>query len=92
MAIVSKHGIDYLGALLQSPHRTNQEQAIWALGNIAGENFKFRDMVLESGVLKTIIHILQHTSIYTVLKSCVWCIANMCRGHPQPPLSKVQPV
>ena len=33
--------------LLKNPRIEIIEQSIWALGNIAGDNYKLRDLVLE---------------------------------------------
>lgn len=38
-------------ALLGSQYEDVQEQAVWALGNIAGDSPECRDHVLDSGVL-----------------------------------------
>lgn len=37
--------------LLSSHHEDVQEQAVWALGNIAGDSPLFRDHLINSGIL-----------------------------------------
>jgi len=41
--------------LLSSPHEDVQEQAVWALGNIAGDSPECRDYVLNNGVLTPLL-------------------------------------
>lgn len=41
--------------LLSSPVDDVQEQAVWALGNIAGDSSECRDYVLESGVMEPLL-------------------------------------
>ena len=41
--------------LLSSDYQDVQEQAVWALGNIAGDGPEFRDQVLASGILPPLI-------------------------------------
>ena len=90
-SILKKGGIKILKNVLKSPHRPNKEQAIWAIGNIAGENFALRNLVLDEGVLPIVAQILVEETVYSLLKSAVWCLANLCRGKPQPPLMHVAP-
>lgn len=44
--LIDKGTIPILVELLKSPHIEVIEQAIWGLGNIAGDNPKVRDMVI----------------------------------------------
>ena len=44
--------------LLQSPDEDVWEQAVWALGNIAGESTDFRNLVLQSGGLGGFVNLL----------------------------------
>lgn len=41
--------------LLSSPVDDVQEQAVWALGNIAGDSSECRDYVLNSGVMQPLL-------------------------------------
>lgn len=41
--------------LLSSPYEDVQEQAVWALGNIAGDSSECRDYVLNSGVMEPLL-------------------------------------
>jgi hypothetical protein len=50
--------VKILAELLNSPHLEVVEQAIWALGNIAGDSNKVRDLVINAGVIEPIANIL----------------------------------
>ena len=42
--------------LLVTPNDDVREQAVWALGNIAGDSVDCRDMVLKCGALQPLLH------------------------------------
>lgn len=42
-------------ALLSTEYEDVQEQAVWALGNIAGDSPECRDHVLDSGILPPLL-------------------------------------
>lgn len=50
--LVKKNVIGALKVSLNSFHVANQEQAFWALGNIAADDHKFRDLIIKEGKLK----------------------------------------
>jgi len=60
------------------------DQAMWGLGNIAGESAKYRDMVLATGVLPIIVTKLQAASAPSLatLRIGVWFLANLFRLSP----------
>ncbi len=45
--------------LLDSPHPRIVEQAVWALGNIAGDGPAARDLVLSYGVMPRLLKLIQ---------------------------------
>jgi hypothetical protein len=45
----------FIRQLVESPHDDVKEQAIWALGNIAGDSPECRDFVLNSGALMPLL-------------------------------------
>lgn len=45
-------------SLLSSPDADISEQAIWALGNIAGDCSYYRDMILRAGGLDPLVNIV----------------------------------
>lgn len=65
--------------LLSSPVDDVQEQAVWALGNIAGDSSECRDYVLESGVMQPLLkyifvdHFIEHLSM-TLLNISLKCV------------------
>lgn len=67
-------------------------QAIWGLGNIAGDNTEFRDLTIEAGLINKFIHILQTTTKKFLIKNTTWALTNLCRGRPLPLYSKVEKV
>jgi hypothetical protein len=66
------------------------DQAIWGLGNIAGDCPEFRDAVLETGVLTFILGNLKKFPS-NIRRNAVWAVSNMCRGKPSPQWSFVEP-
>lgn len=64
-------------------------QAVWALGNIAGDSPRFRDHVLSDGALMPLLVQLNEHSKLSMLRNAVWTLSNFFRGKPQPPFELV---
>lgn len=73
-----------------------KEQVIWALGNISGDCIQYRDMILESGILDSILEQLGNSSKLSMLRNATWAVSNLCRGKqngytPLPIVMKILP-
>jgi len=80
-----------LVGLLESPSYEVKEQAIWALGNIAGDNYEFRDIIIQAGAVYPLIRIIEESVAEgTLLKNAIWALLNLCRGKPLPPYYAVR--
>ncbi|KAA8595061.1 hypothetical protein FQN60_012196 [Etheostoma spectabile] len=77
---VVEHGaVPAFIALLASPMLHISEQAVWALGNVAGDGAAYRDVLIECNV--------------GYLRNLTWTLSNLCRNkNPFPPLSAVMQV
>ena len=80
MNLLLKHDIDI------------REQAVWALGNIAGDCAKCRDYVLSLSVLFPLLQVVQSKSKVTIIRNATWTISNLCRHKPIPELAQVNEV
>ncbi|XP_025829370.1 importin subunit alpha-5 isoform X1 [Agrilus planipennis] len=91
-AVVAEGAIPKLQALLSSPRIDVAEQAVWAIGNIAGDGPKTRDLVLQCGVLTDLLRLIKPDSSVSLLRNTVWAISNLCRNkNPPPDFDTVRP-
>ena len=87
--LTEKGSVQRLINLIRSENDNLKEQAIWALGNIAGENTEYRDMVISYGILPALLELISTTTQLTILKNAAWVLSNLIRGKPQPPFEKI---
>ncbi|XP_027936101.1 importin subunit alpha-4-like, partial [Vigna unguiculata] len=88
--IVDEGVIPPLVTLLSSTDVDIREQAVGALGNIAGDSAGHRDLVLHHGALLPLISQLEPDSRLSMLRHASWCLSNVVRGMPPVDLEQVR--
>jgi hypothetical protein len=61
-----------------------KEQAVWALGNIAGNGIENRDLLIESGIMKYLLEFGASKSLKSsLIKQAIWTLSNLWRLKPR---------
>ncbi|GHP07012.1 inositol monophosphatase 1 [Pycnococcus provasolii] len=89
--VIEYNAVPIFVQLLQSPSDDVREQAVWALGNIAGDSPKCRDLVLGHGALFPLLSQLNEHAKISMLRNATWTLSNFCRGKPQPNFEQARP-
>lgn len=92
--VIDQGAVPVFVKLLSSIKDEVREQAVWALGNIAGDCPQFRDLVLQCSGLQPLLVQLKlalQTTRVTMLRNATWTLSNLCRGKPRPALQWVTP-
>jgi len=77
--------------LLRSPDHNVCEQAVWALGNIAGDGAIMRDHVINNGIIQPLLALVKSDTPAAFLRNVTWTISNLCRNkNPSPPFEVVK--
>ncbi|CAG5097904.1 Oidioi.mRNA.OKI2018_I69.XSR.g15284.t1.cds [Oikopleura dioica] len=80
-AVVSHGAVPSFVRLLHCAVPEVVEQAVWALGNIAGDGAPFRDQVLAAGVIEPLVKIIDNTQASVpFLQNISWTMSNLCRN------------
>lgn len=91
--VVRCGAIQALMGLLRSPAQDVVVQAVWGLGNIAGDGVELRDAALGAGALEALLQWAVPAAAHniTLMRNCAWALSNMCRGDPAPSVDVVYP-
>jgi len=88
--VIDSGAVPIFVQLLSSPDDDVREPAVWALGNIAGDSPRCRDLVIQYQALGPLLAQLQEGSKMSMMRNATWTLSNFCRGKPQPRFEDVQ--
>jgi importin subunit alpha-6/7 len=74
----------YFVAFLGGDNKPLQEQALWAVGNLAADCQEFRDHLMRSGALVPMIEIFTRSKVPELLSNAAWALSNLARGTQTP--------
>jgi len=95
-SLVDNGAVDPLIRMLGSPSWKISDNAVFSLGNIAGENDEFRDKLLDRGVFPEVVKmieiLLDQPFPPSALQNATWALSNLYRPHiSYPKLELVSP-
>lgn len=86
------NAVPFLAALMRSPNPDVREQSCWCLGNVAGDGYLLRNIVLNTPhCLENLILNIARAHNKSMLKNATWALSNFCRGKPPPAIHIIQP-
>uniref|UniRef100_A0A8C5DGE0 Importin subunit alpha-5-like n=1 Tax=Gouania willdenowi TaxID=441366 RepID=A0A8C5DGE0_GOUWI len=88
--VVANGAVPAFITLLASPLLHISEQAVWALGNIAGDGPAYRDILIECDVIPALLARISPETPVGYLRNLTWTLSNLCRNkNPFPPMSAI---
>ncbi|XP_010495334.1 PREDICTED: importin subunit alpha-1-like [Camelina sativa] len=78
--VIEHNAVPIFVQLLASPNDDVREQAVWGLGNVAGDSKQCRDYVLNCGALVPLLNQLNEHTKLSMLREVTWTLSNLCRG------------
>ncbi|CAB4061038.1 KPNA2_7 [Lepeophtheirus salmonis] len=85
-AVLDAGAVPHFINLISSPDEQVCEQAVWGLGNIAGDGPVMRDFVVNNGILKPLLRLTEQDHNVPFLRNVTWVVSNLCRNKdPYPP-------
>lgn len=90
--IITHGAIQAFIQLLLSPNAEVKEQAVWALGNIAGDSPQFRDYVTQCHGVAGLLSVFRNDAKISMIRNATWSVSNLCRGKPQPKFEQIHQV
>ena len=96
LCVVESGSIPIFANLLAHPNADIREQSIWALGNIAGDSPRLRDLVLKRNVVESLLAIVQKeiqspSANLSLIRKSTWTLSNLCRETPVPDWNYLSP-
>ena len=92
-ALVEAGAVPLLIRLLNDAEWEVREQAVWALGNVAGDSTGCRDFLLRSGCLEGVVCMVTAAASSPLspnyLCNATWALSNLFRGKPPADLASV---
>ncbi|XP_077869340.1 importin subunit alpha-1-like [Saccoglossus kowalevskii] len=83
--VVDHNAVPAFVKLLSSEHPNVCEQAVWALGNIAGDGTDYRDYVIRTGIVQPLLANITPNKSAAFLRNVTWTLSNLCRNKSPPP-------
>jgi importin subunit alpha-1 len=67
------------------------EQAVWGIGNIAGDCITFRDLLVANNAMAAFVALYNKVKMHNakVKEQIIWAASNLCRLKPPPQINKV---
>mmetsp|Transcript_40794 Transcript_40794/g.107785 ORF Transcript_40794/g.107785 Transcript_40794/m.107785 type:complete len:564 (+) Transcript_40794:95-1786(+) len=96
--VIDNGAIPIFIRLVACPHADVREQAVWALGNIAGDSTRCRDLTLsynlELNMLPSLLAAMgdvHSPDNLTFVRNATWTVSNLVRGKPAPRWELIAP-
>jgi hypothetical protein len=91
-AVVDSGVVPLFVNLLKSIDTSLQEQAVWAVANIAGDRTEYRDGCISVGTVEAMCQIVGdslRSGSVQMTRLATWGLSNLCRGKPAPDFSRI---